>query len=183
MSTIVAVKKNNQVVIGADTQISWGETKKSFADCKQSKLIKYKDFGVFGIVGLLAFDIPFKMFLQDYDIKKVNATNIFEMLCKFLDFAKTKHLVKSTHDDAEFFAAYDYLFATKDSIYHICRQRSVVEMHRFWSIGSGCEYALGSMQSTYKSDLDAKQLATTALDTAGYFDIYSDAKHKHIISL
>lgn len=183
MSTIVAVKKNNQVVIGADTQISWGETKKSFADCKQSKLIKYKDFGVFGIVGLLAFDIPFKMFLQDYDIKEVNAANIFEMLCKFLDFAKIKHLVKSTNDNSEFFAAYDYLFATKDKIYHICRQRSVVEMQRFWSIGSGCEYALGSMESLYKLELSAKETATTALNTAGYFDIYSDTKHKHILLL
>jgi ATP-dependent protease HslVU (ClpYQ) peptidase subunit len=119
MSTIVAVKKNNQVVIGADTQVTWGKTKKSFTDTKYSKLIRYKDIGVFGIVGLTAFDIPFKLFLQDYNLETVNKANLFELLCKFLEFAKTKHLIKSSDEQAEFFAAYDFLFATKDKIYLI----------------------------------------------------------------
>lgn len=183
MSTVVAVKKDNKVIVGADTQISWGNTKKGFADTKHTKLIKYKNYGVFAVVGLAAFDLPLQMFLLDYDIKKVNKLTLFDLFCEFVTFAKTKHLTNSASTDSEFFAAYDLLFCSADKIFHIDSQRSVDEMHRFWALGSGCEYALGAMQAVYKDDFTATQIAGKALDAAGYFDIYTDSKHKHIIEL
>jgi ATP-dependent HslUV protease subunit HslV len=67
----------------------------------------------------------------------------------------------------------DFCLANSTGVYLIESYREVFEIDRFWSIGSGSDFALGALHTRYDDDsLDAEKLARLGVGAACTFNAY-----------
>lgn len=64
----------------------------------------------------------------------------------------------------------NFLVVSPGGIFHVTDAMPVLEVDRFYAIGSGKEYAFGALDVLYEQDLDPAALATRAVQTAIRFD-------------
>lgn len=174
MSIIVVVKKGGKVVIASDSLYSFGNTKVSPAYIRdKNKIHKIKDSFV-GIVGAAAHDNVFQHIIEKEGKKFSfeNANVIFDTYLKLHVILKEKYFMNpSESDDDEYESSHLYaLVANENGIFGMYSLREVYEFEKFWAIGSGMEFALGSMFSSYETLEDAEMIAKKAVEAACEFD-------------
>lgn len=175
MTTIAVVKKNGYAAIAADTMTKWGSGKET-ADyiVNHSKILKVGD-SYLGVTG----DATFKTILRDYFIRpKVYAhfttpLEIFKTWQKL--HAALKHdyylLTGSEEEEALESTRIDVLIVNPHGIFGVAAHRTVQEFSKFYAFGSGSDYALGALYSTYgPSRKSAEETARHAIETAAEFD-------------
>jgi ATP-dependent protease HslVU (ClpYQ) peptidase subunit len=65
----------------------------------------------------------------------------------------------------------DLLIANRTGIYEVQGYREVIQYERFWSTGSGSDYAVGAMEAIYDNgDLSARQVAERGVEVGCLFD-------------
>lgn len=183
MTTIIASKKNKKICIGADTLISYGDEARLYTSTQHSKLIR-TNLGVFGFAGDAVVHNAFALFIQSAKFKhpKDIKTSLFILFCDFLTFLESNCGFDGKTSDSDFKLTSGFLFANKHGIWHIDAQRFVSEIHTFFAIGSGREYALGAAQVLYDTDITLAQLIEKSLLAGCVFDLYS-SEPIHIIEL
>ncbi|MCI0564756.1 MAG: hypothetical protein MN733_40330, partial [Nitrososphaera sp.] len=62
------------------------------------------------------------------------------------------------------------LIANPYGIFGVYGLRSVDEYNKYWAFGSGTDYALGSLHTTYDRFDDAEEIARAAIEAAAEFD-------------
>lgn len=72
------------------------------------------------------------------------------------------------------------LFVYKSKLYSMDSAYGIIDHKDFTAIGSGREYALGSLETTSKLDLTPYDRVKMALDAACKFDIYCGGKYNII---
>lgn len=181
MSVVCIVKKQGQVAMAADTQTTGGSTAKTAAyKATPSKIIRAHG-NLLGVVGYCAH----LMVLRDLVARKPelfrfeSATGIFRDLQRVHEVLKDDyHLQTSEGDSGQPYESTQLTFcvATPYGIYEIDSYREVVEIDRFWAIGSGQKYALGAMYAAFDCEwLDAHEIAEAGAAAAAEFDIYCGA--------
>ncbi len=176
MSISVAVKKGKNIVIGADTQYSFGSNKACKKNIKCSKIRRIGSV-LFTNTGWGLYDD----ILDDYLSKKktVKLNNKLAVFQFFKAFWQALHknypFVKDQCDDEESpFGDLDanFLIITKKCIYYVSSNMSVTEFLEFHAIGSGCDYAIGAMHAVYNMNLSAEDIARKGLEAAIDHDVY-----------
>jgi ATP-dependent protease HslVU (ClpYQ) peptidase subunit len=174
MSIVVVVKKLGKTVIAADTMYSFGTTK--VADqylCNSGKLQKVKDSYI-GVVGATAHENVLDHLLEkeSKNLSFESREDIFDSYLKLHPILKEKYFLNTTERDNDEYESsqIDGLIANPNGIFGIYSLREVYEFERFWAIGSGTEYALGSLFSTYDLFDTPEQIAETAVKAACEFD-------------
>jgi ATP-dependent HslUV protease, peptidase subunit HslV len=174
MSTVVAVRKGNQVAIAADSLTSFGSTKLQgrYANSKD-KIIAFGDSYI-GMVGSAAHNLVLRSVLKHYpEIFQLDSREaIFESYLKLHPILKEKYyLVATEEDDPEYESSrLQALIANQWGIFGIFSWREVYDYTRFWAIGSGSEYALGAMHGLYERLDSALAVAEAGVAAGAEFD-------------
>jgi ATP-dependent HslUV protease subunit HslV len=175
MTTVVAVHKDGQIAIAADSQSTFGDTRLGAVDdAHWNKIFQHED-NYFAICGSAAHDLVLQSALKK--IKNLDFSNraaIFESFRKLHAKLKEDFYLKpdEEEDDPYESSQMTVLIANQHGIFGVYSLREVYEFQRFWAIGSGRDYAIGAMHALY-DQLDAAGIAKVGIEVGCAFDVSS----------
>ncbi len=173
MTTLVAVRKNDEIAIAADSLTTFGDTRLS-ADFDKSydKIVQHRGTYV-GLCGSAAHQLVFESILakqQDLDFSTKAA--IFDTFSKLHPILKEQHFLnpKEEEDDPYESTQVTALIANPNGIFGVYSMREVFEYTQYWAIGSGREFALGAMYAQYGRLKSAAAVAKAGVEAGAVFD-------------
>jgi ATP-dependent HslUV protease, peptidase subunit HslV len=173
MTTLVAVRKNDQIAIAADSLTTFGDTRLSAQfDRTSDKILRYRDTYI-GLCGSAAHQLVFQSLLAtDGGFDFGTKAGIFETFRKLHPILKEQHFLnpKEEEDDPYESTQITALVANAHGIFGVYSMREVFEYTRFWAVGSGREFALGAMHSLYPRLETAAAIAEAGIDAGATFD-------------
>ena len=174
MSTIVVVKKAGEVCIAADSLTSFGDLRLSSEyDGAHDKILRQGENHL-GIVGSAAHQLVMESILAD-TANKIDFSSrlaIFETFRRLHPLLKEQYYLNPKDDDDDPYEStqIDALIASPRGIFGVHSLREVTEYKKFWSIGSGSEYALGAMYAVYESMDNAASIAAAGVSAGAEFN-------------
>ena len=173
MTTLVAVRKNDEIAIAADSLTTFGDTRLSAEfDRTPDKIVHYNGTYI-GLCGSAAHQVVFQNLLAKHrDLDFSNKAAIFETFRKLHPILKEQHLLnpKEEEDDPYESTQISALVANEHGIFGVYSMREVFEYTRFWAVGSGREFALGAMHAQYPKLRTAEAVAKAGVDAGATFD-------------
>lgn len=179
MSTIVVAKKNGKACIAADTLTTFGDQRMSADfDAAHDKIQSYGE-GYFGIVGSAAHALVMDSVIKNKKVK-INFSSrmdIFETFRHLHPILKDKYFLNAKDEDEDPYEAthIDALICNPHGIFGVHSLREVSEYKKFWSIGSGSEYALGAMHAVFDQYDTAEEIARAGVEAGAEFNNASSA--------
>lgn len=175
MSIIVVVKKNKKVVIAADGNYSVGALNIKSAYLKDRRKIQKVGGSYIGTVGATAHEHVLSDLFQRYRSKLSfdSEAKIFRSFLFMHPILKDEYFLNTSEgDETEEYESsqIDALIANQKGIFGVYTWREVYEYEKFWAIGSGRNFALGSLFSDYDRLEDAEEIAELAVRAACEFD-------------
>ena len=173
MTTLVAVRKNDEIASAADSLTTFGDTRLSAEyDATSEKIVQYK--GTFiGLFGSAAHQLVFESLLAAHsELDFSNKAAIFETFRKLHPILKEQHFLnpKEEEDDPYESTQITALIANANGIFGVFSMREVFEYTQFWAAGSGREFALGAMQARYGQLRSAEAVARVGVEIGATFD-------------
>ena len=175
MSTIVAVKKNGEVAIAADTLSStYGLKISAQYKVRRQKILCFQDTYL-GFVGYSVHKKVFESIIDKHpgDLNFASSRHIFETFNKIHPILKEKFYLTPAEDDTYESSDMRILVANPSGIFQVDEDRHVLELEHFWAIGSGRDFALGAAFQAYDGARSAREIAIAAVLAATEFDPYS----------
>ena len=172
MTTLVAVRKNDEIAIAADSLTTFGDTRLSSQFDKSSdKILRYKGTYI-GLCGSAAHQLVFQSLLTSHELDFSGKAAIFETFRKLHPLLKEQHFLnpKEEEDDPYESTQVTALVANENGIFGVYSMREVFEYTQFWSVGSGREFALGAMLSQYPKLKTAAAIAKAGIEAGATFD-------------
>ena len=174
MTTIAAVKKNGSISISCDSRISIGsQIVGQDIKCHQ-KIIKIGQSFI-GLSGYTCYDQMVRIYLSHR--KRPSLASDVEIMKYFIAFWKyAKKELSIVNDQAgnvktPFLSLGSvFLIANSTGIYCVFDNLSVLKYEKYYAIGSGSEYALGSISANYDTKKTADQISRAAIGSAMEFD-------------
>jgi len=173
MTTLVAVRKNDEIVIAADSLTTFGDTRlPADFDSSFDKIVRHKGTYV-GLCGSAAHQLVFQSLLAKHDDLDFSGKSaIFETFRKLHPILKEQHFLnpKEEEDDPYESTQITALVANTHGIFGVYSMREVFEYTKFWAIGSGREFALGAMHTQFTRMKTAAAVATVGIEAGATFD-------------
>jgi len=173
MTTLVAVRKNDEIAIAADSLTTFGDTRLSAEfDRTSEKIVQYKGTYI-GLCGSAAHQLVFESLLASHsELDFSNKAAIFETFRKLHPILKEQHFLnpKEEEDDPYESTQVTALVANENGIFGVYSMREVFEYSRYWSVGSGREFALGAMHAEYPKRKGAAAIARAGIAAGAAFD-------------
>lgn len=173
MTTIVVVKKADQVAIAADSLTTFGDTRLSAKfDRSSEKIVRYRDTYI-GLCGSAAHQLVFENLLSKHtDLDFSSKATIFETFRRLHPILKDQHFLnpKEEEDDPYESTQITALIAHRKGIFGVYSMREVFEYNQFWAAGSGREFALGAMNAVYDRLKTAEAIAKAGVEGGATFD-------------
>ena len=174
MSTLVVVKKNGYATIACDSLSTDG----SITVCPENKINNLKFFkhadSFIGLVGWSNFNDILENILNDesMDLEFSNRTTIFNSLLKIHQKMKDEYFIETSESDDQPVESsqMDGLVISPYGIFEFDSYRGVDEYSKYWALGSGRRYALGSLHSAYESEKTSEEIAIAAVKASCNFD-------------
>jgi ATP-dependent protease HslVU (ClpYQ) peptidase subunit len=177
MTTIVVVRKDEQIAIAADTQTTFGDEHKLLApyDCFHTKIFQHGD-SYFAIAGSAAHDLVLQSALGSLKKKDFSCrSGLFDTFRKLHPRLKDQFFLRPEEDEEDPYESSQMmvLVANEHGIFGVYPMREVYEFARFWAIGSGRKFAMGAMHVAYEQGLDARAIAEAGVRAGCEFDVSS----------
>ena len=173
MTTIVVVRKGDEIAIAADSLTTFGDTRLAAEhDRTFDKIVQYRGTYI-GLCGSAAHQLVFESMLRRHeDLDFSNKFAIFETFRKLHPILKEQHFLnpKEEEDDPYESTQITGLLANEHGIFGVFSMREVFEYTRYWAAGSGREFALGAMQALYPRLKTAAAVAKAGLEAGAMFD-------------
>ena len=178
MTTVVAVRKGGQVVMAADSLVTFGDTRLSFNAEANQKLFRVSDAAgesVFAVAGAAAHFLVLQQALAAQPAEALrfgSKDQIFRTFTLLHPVLKESFFLQTKEDEHEPYESSQFtmLLANASGIYGIYSYREVFEFKQFWSIGSGRSFALGAMHASYDKARSAREVAEAGVAAACEFD-------------
>jgi ATP-dependent protease HslVU (ClpYQ) peptidase subunit len=177
MTVAVTVLKKKRLVIGADTQMNFGDNRMPSNNHNASKIFTINGTYVAGS-GWGLYDNIIQDLLSDKknkDHKLNDERSIFKFFNNLYFTAKEKYSYVNNQCNSTNspFADLDarFLIANRNGIFYVSANMSVHKFERYYAIGSGCDYALGAIHALYDSDFSAKVICQKAISAAIDMDV------------
>ena len=178
MSVVVAIKEKGRVFIGADSQVTRGETRSTLKNPNNYKIWKVKgvDNCLMAHVGTFRDSNVIRVMdglVTEYDVFKEMIDYEYVVKCivpKLIDELRRYGYIEGS----DYFKGFDsrFIFAYKEMLFVIGSEGSVLEIDDCAAIGSGeCE-AIGSLLST--DDETPETRIVKAIKASAASDIYVD---------
>lgn len=177
MTTIVVVRKGDEVAIAADSQTTFGDDQKllSAYDCFHDKIFRVGD-NHFAVAGSAAHDLVLQNALGGLKSRDLNSrAGIFETFRKLHPKLKEHFFLKPDEEEDDPYESSQMmlLLANCHGIFGVYPMREVYEFARFWAIGSGRAFAMGAMYTCYEDNLSAADIARRGVMASCEFDLSS----------
>ena len=153
MTTLVAVRKNDEIAIAADSLTTFGDTRLSAAvrpHARQDRpLPRAPTSACAAAPRTSSCSRACSPSTSDLDFSTKAA--IFETFRKLHPILKEQHFLnpKEEEDDPYESTQITALVANPHGIFGVYSMREVFEYTQFWAVGSGREFALGAMHALY----------------------------------
>jgi ATP-dependent HslUV protease, peptidase subunit HslV len=174
MSTIVVVKKNDRITIAADQMSTYGDRKVLPRYMNNRSKIHKCGNSYIGVLGSAAHNNVMASIIERYSrlLSLRNMNEIFETYRKLHPILKEEYYLNVSEGDNDEYESsqIDGLIANPYGIFGVFSWREVFEYERFWSIGSGSEYALGAMYAAYDINHDSEAIARLGIEASCEFD-------------
>ena len=178
MTTLVVVKKAGEVVMAADTLVTFGDTRLTYRFETNSKIFQIDTpHGVsyIGMAGTVAhFPVLRKAMvtLPAEDIKLNSREEVFDTFLKLHPLLKETFFLQSKEDDNDPYESSQFtvLIANATGIYGLYSYREVFEFKEFWGVGSGRSFALGAMHASWPKARTAREVAMAGMNAGCEFD-------------
>lgn len=178
MTTIVVVRKNGQLAIGADSLVTFGDTRLSHRFEANDKVFKVDAQGgpsYIGMAGTVAhFPVLRKALhaLPKDQLRLGSRDEVFDTFTRLHPLLKETFFLQTKEDDNDPYGSsqFSVLIANASGIYGLYSYREVFEFKEFWGIGSGRSFALGAMHATYARAKTAREVAEAGLAASCEFD-------------
>ena len=173
MTTLVIVRKGDDIVIAADSLTTFGTTRLAPAyDRSPQKIVAYRDSFI-GVAGSAAHQLVFESLLRRQEpLDFSDKFAIFETFRKLHPILKEQHFLnpKEEEDDPYESTQITALIANRHGIFGVYSMREVFEYTQFWAAGTGREFALGAMQALYSRLRTAEEVARAGVEAGALFD-------------
>ena len=173
MTTLVAVRKNDEIAIAADSLTTFGDTRLAAQhDRSYEKIVRYQD-NYIGLCGSAAHQLVFESLLaRQGELDFSNKLAIFETFRKLHPILKEQHFLNPKEEDDDPYESTQItaLVANRNGIFGVYSMREVFEYSQFWAAGSGREFALGAMLSLYPKLRTAEAIARAGIEAGATFD-------------
>lgn len=177
MTTVVVVRKGNQVVIAADSLSTFGDTRMGAQDDACWNKIFESHNSHFSISGSAAHDLVLQSALsRTKSLDFSSRVGIFESFRKLHPKLKEDFFLKTEEEEDDPYESSQItaLIANRHGIFGVFSLREVYEYQRFWAIGSGRDFAIGAMQAVYDNpDYSAEDIARIGIEVGCRFDVSS----------
>ena len=178
MTTVVAVRKGGQVVMAADSLVTFGDTRLSHRAEANQKLFMVNDAGgqsIFAVAGAAAHFLVLQHALAAQPAEALrfgSKDEIFRTFTLLHPVLKDSFFLQTKEDEHEPYESSQFtlLLANPSGIYGVYSYREVFEFKEFWGIGSGRNFALGAMHAAYTKARTALEVAQAGIDAACEFD-------------
>lgn len=168
MTCIAAIKKDNIVWIGGD---SAGATPSTTTPRSDPKVFKNGDY-VFGFTtsfrmgNLLQHSFnPPRLPVDEIPTHKFMVTEFVDAVRKCLKDGGFAHKENEVERGGTF------LVGVKDQLFEIDSDYQVgMSLNDYLAVGSGMEYALGSLHSNYNTIMSPEEIITRALEASAHFN-------------
>ena len=177
MSIVVAVQKNDRIVMAADTLVCFGDD--VVIPSANASVPKIQRLGsvVIGGTGWAVYDDIFRDYLHDKPAPELaDERSIFTF---FMNLWKVLHenyaFVNDQAADKDTpFGELDatFLITNRKGIFKVSSDMGITKFNQYYAVGSGSDYALGALYNLYDMDLDVSEIARRAVHTAIQFDVH-----------
>ena len=173
MTTIVVVRKGGTAAIAADSLTTFGTTRLAPAyDRSPHKIVGYRD-SFLGVAGSAAHQLVLENLLERNPTLELHGkAAIYETFRKLHPVLKDEAFLnpKEEEDDPYESSQMTVMVANPSGIFAVYSMREVFEFERFWAIGSGRDFALGAMYSTFAKEKNTAAIAEAGVLAAAEFD-------------
>jgi ATP-dependent HslUV protease subunit HslV len=173
MTTIVVVRKGDEIAIAADSLTTFGDTRLAAQhDRTYDKIVQYRGSYI-GLCGSAAHQLVFDSLLKRHeDLDFTTKSAVFETFRKLHPLLKEQHFLNPKEEDDDPYESTQVtaLIANGHGIFGVFSMREVFEYTQFWAAGSGREFALGAMQALYGRLRTAEAIARAGVEAGALFD-------------
>lgn len=178
MTTVVAVRKGSQVVIAADTLVTFGDTRLSNAQEDNRKVFEVdgaEGRSLFAASGSVAHFPALRHALAAIGkdgLRLRSRDEIYRTFTKVHPLLKESFFLQTKEEEHDPYESsqFSLLLANATGIYGVYSYREVFEFKQFWSIGSGRSFALGAMHAVYAKARSAREVADAGIAAGCEFD-------------
>lgn len=177
MSIALAIEKNGELIVAADTLTSFGHTKVPpvlhAADKVRRVGASFLATTGWGLYENILDDV----IARRKNVKLGSRRQIFDFFLRLWnDLHKKYSFVNDQIEEKESgpFGNLDstFLVAGRAGIFYVGPDMSVTKVKHYFAIGSGAQFALGALHALHGSKLDAEAVARRAVESAIAFDTY-----------
>ncbi len=174
MTTIVVVKKNNEIAIAADALVTFGETRLPHGYEVNEKIFQIGESYV-GLAGSTAHFAVLADALRNMgdEVRLNSRIEVFGTFQKLHEVLKSKYFLNPKEDDNDPYESSQItaVIANPSGIYGVYSYREVFSFDRFWGIGSGRNFALGAMYAAWgQRGTTARKVAEMGVTAGCEFD-------------
>ena len=178
MTTLVVVKKAGQIVMAADTLVTFGDTSLPHRYEANSKIFKVDTTAGISYVGMAGTVAHFPALrkamaaLPKADLKLSSKDEVYDTFLKLHPVLKETFFLQTKEDDNDPYESMQFtvVIANSSGIYGLYSYREIFEFKEFWGIGSGRSFALGAMHAAWGSAKTAKEVAMAGMHAGCEFD-------------
>ena len=178
MTTVVVVKKAGQVVMAADTMVTFGDTRLPYRFETNSKIFKVNGsqgichIGMAGTVAHFPALRKAMTALPKADLKLGSKDEVYDTFLKLHPLLKDNFFLQTKEDDNDPYESMQFtvLVANASGIYGLYSYREIFEFKEFWGIGTGRGFALGAMHAAWGKSATAKEVAMAGVSAGCEFD-------------
>ena len=178
MTTVVVVKKAGQVVMAADTMVTFGDTRLPHRFEANSKIFKVNGPDGISHIGMAGTVAHFPALrkaitaLPKADLKLGSKDDVFDTFLKLHPLLKDNFFLQTKEDDNDPYESMQFtvLIANASGIYGLYSYREIFEFKEFWGIGTGRGFALGAMHAAWGKSKTAKEVAMAGINAGCEFD-------------
>jgi ATP-dependent protease HslVU (ClpYQ) peptidase subunit len=177
MSIALAIEKNGELIVAADTLTSFGHTKVPPVLHAADK-VRRVGANLLATTGWGLYEnILDDVIARRKNLKLGSREQIFEFFLRLWnDLHKKYSFVNDQIDEKEAgpFGNLDstFIIAGRSGIYYVGPDMSVTQVKHYFAIGSGAQFALGALHALHGSKLGAEEIARRAVESAIAFDTY-----------
>jgi ATP-dependent protease HslVU (ClpYQ) peptidase subunit len=176
VTTITVVRKGDEVAIAADSMTTFGDTRlgRSYKG-EHDKILNLAGSWI-GICGSSAHHLVLESAMAQLPEPKLGSRmEVYETFRRLHPVLKEHAYLNPKEDESDPYESSQItaLIANGSGIYGVYSLREVFEFDRFWSIGSGRNFALGAMYAAYEGEGTASQIAALGVMSGIEFDTAS----------
>ncbi|MRR51157.1 MAG: MFS transporter [Rhodocyclaceae bacterium] len=176
MTTITVAKKGGEVAIATDSLTTFGDTRLGRNYKGEHDKILHLAGSWIGVCGSSAHHLVLASALAKLEeVSFGSRLEVFETFRRLHPVLKEHTYLNPKEDDDDPYESSQIVaaIANDTGIYGVYSYREVFEFDRFWSIGSGRNFALGAMHAIYETTASAAEIASAGVAAGIEFDTAS----------